>query len=158
MSKVLEFDFKDDALCQNMYPDDEIIFHDTKELEWWWIPGTYKGIFSHFNLTKTPFMIEQQILDYWANALEPNGLLHVFVPSWEYLCRMALQEFIEPWVKPMMLDASNQFTMRSLRILFNRAGLRVLKAKTGEGHIIKYGGEIVLEQHYVVGAKHEEGS
>ena len=158
MSKVLEFDEKDEALCQGMYPDDEIIFQDTKEPEWWFVPGTYKGIFSHFNLTKTPFTVEQQIIDYWANALEPNGLLHVFVPSWEYLCRMALQELIEPWVKPMMLDAHNQFTMRSLRILFNRAGLKVLKAKTGEGHIIKYGGEIVLEQHYVVGVKHEEGS
>ena len=158
MSNVLEFDFKDEALCQGMYPEDDVIFHATNEDEWWWIAGKYKGIFSHFNLTKTPFTIEQQIIDYWANALEPEGMLHVFVPSWEYLSRMALQEYIEPWIKPMLLDAGNQFTMRSLRILFNKAGLKVLKAKTGEGHIIKYDTEIVLEQHYIVGAKHAEGS
>ena len=150
--KVLEFKTQDEPLSRQFYPDGEIELAPL-EGEWWNIEGKWDGIFSYYSLTKTPFPIEQDIINHWSDCLEADGLLHIFVPSWEFLCRMALQEMLQQWVKPMMLDAANQFTMRSLRILLNKAGLAVIKAKTGEGHIVKYDTEIVLEQHFVVGQK-----
>lgn len=151
MSKVLEFGNQEVALSKSFYPEDEI---EVKPLEgeWWWIDkNTYKGIWSFYNFTKTPYSKEQQVIDSWANGLVEDGLLHIVVPSFEYLCRMGLQSYQEPWVKPLLLDATNQFTMPQLRILMNRAGLNVLKAKTGEGRIKLFDNEIVLEQHYLVG-------
>lgn len=152
MSKVLEFQTSDQSLAEQFYPEAEITLAPVTG-EWWNIEGKWDGIFSYYSLTKTPFPIEQEILSHWSDSLNADGLLHIFVPSWEFLCRMALQEMLQPWVKPLMLDAANQFTMRSLRILLNKAGLAVVKAKTGEGHIVKYEMEIVLEQHFVVGQK-----
>lgn len=153
MNQVLEFGGQEEALSKSYYPDAEITIKPMKG-EWWWVEkDKWNGIFSFYNATKTPYPIEQQVFDSWAGGLKKGALLHVIVPSFEYLCRMALQEYVEKWVRPMILDTANQFTMPQLRILLHRSGLQVLKAKTGEGHIAIGEAEIILEQHYVAAIK-----
>lgn len=146
--KVLEFG---EATSQSYWPDREIVVKPM-EGEWWWIDKKekYWAVFSFYSATKIPFHIEQQIFDNWSNALVDGGTLHIVVPSFEYLCRMGLQDTMETWVKSLLLGATNHYTMKQLRIMMKRSGLKVLKAKTGVGEIeLTKGMQVVLEQHYV---------
>ena len=146
--KVLEFGV---ATSKSYWPDREIVVREMKG-EWWWIDKSekYWAVFAFYAATKIPFDIEQQIMDNWSNALVDGGTLHIIVPSFEYLCRMGLQDSMEPWVKAMLLNAANHYTMKQLRIMMNRSGMKVLKAKTGVGEIeLAPGMQVVLEQHYV---------
>ena len=150
MSKVLEFGDYEEPMATMLYPAADIEVRPLKG-EWWWVDKKekYDGIYVFYSANKIPFTIEQQVFDNWAEALNPGAILHVVVPSFEYLCRMALQPKIIMWVKAMILNATNHYTMPQLRILMHRAGLSVMKAKTGEGAIHLYQQDIVLEQHYV---------
>ena len=98
--KVLEFG--EEKLSQSYWPDREIILRPL-EGEWWWIDKgeKYWGVFAYYTPTKIPFPVEQQVFDNWVEALVPGGTLHIIVPSFEYLCRLAIQETMEPWVKAM---------------------------------------------------------
>lgn len=152
--KVLEFG--EAKLSQSYWPDLEIVSRPL-DGEWWWLDkNEYFGVFSYYSATKIPFPIEQQVLDNWVNALVPGGTLHIIVPSFEYLCRLALQETMQPWVKAMLLNATNHYSMKQLRILLHRAGLNILKAKTGSADVeTPEGAVLTLEQHYVAGVRNE---
>ena len=153
--KVLEFGA---ATSKSYWPDREIVVKPMPQgTEWWWLDEKYWAVFVFYAANKIPFDMEQQIFDHWAKALAPGGTLHIIVPSFEYLCRMGLQDTMEPWVKGMLLNATNHYTMKQLRIMFKRADLKVLKAKTGVGEIAigETGATLVLEQHYVAGI-HED--
>lgn len=152
MTKVLEFGPQEVALAEPFFPYAD---HTIKPMkgEWWNVDEKWDAIFSFYNYTKIPFVIEQECLNQWVEQLEDDGLIYVIVPSWEYMSRMALQEYLPMWLKPMMFNAVNQFTMKSLRILFNKAGLAVTEAKTGEGHMRIGEEDVVLEQHIVIGRK-----
>lgn len=155
--RVLEFG--EAKVSQSYWPDREIVSKPL-EGEWWWVDNKeekYWGIFSFYTATKIPFPLEQQIFDNWVEALAPGGTLHIIVPSFEYLCRLALQETMEPWVKGMLLNATNHYSMKQLRILLHRAGLNVLKAKTGAGAVeLAEGAMLELEQHYVAGVRRDD--
>jgi hypothetical protein len=157
MSKVLEFGNQEEALCRAYYPDDEITIKPLVG-EWWLdFGGPYKGIFAFYVLNKTPYPLEQRILDNWANSLEPGGIVHIIVPSLHYLCRMMQQSPQPNWIKPMLLDATNHFTMHMLRILIGRTGkLDVIKAKTGPAELEFHGDNIEIEQHYVAAVRRED--
>ena len=150
--KVLEFGPQEMPLSEPFFPDADIT---VKPLDgvWWEIDGKWDAIFSFYNFTKVPFPIEDEVLVHWTEQLEEDGLLYLIVPSLEYMARMALQELMPAWWKPMMFNATNHFTMKTLRILFNRAGLNVTKAETGEGHLNIAGEDVVLEQHFIIGRK-----
>lgn len=150
--KVLEFGNQEVPICGSIYPEAEITLKPIED-KWWEVDGQWDGMFSFFTLNHTPLPLEMDIIKDWADHLNDDALLHVFVPSFEFLCRAGIQNMLEPWVKPMLLDASNHFSMKQLRIMFHKAGLKIIKAKTGEGHIEKYGMQIRLEQHYIVGQK-----
>lgn len=152
MTKVLEFGPQEEALSGLFFPNADITIKPMKGA-WWEIEGDWDGIFSYYNLTMVPFPIEQEVLTQWTRRLNEDGLLYVTVPSWEYMSRMALQERLAIWLKPIMFNAVNQFTMKSLRVLFHKAGLSVISAKTGEGHMVVQGQDVVLEQHFLTGRK-----
>ena len=155
--KILEFGNQEQPLSEPLYPDAEIIVKPMIG-EWWVLNEDYDGIYAFYAYHKTPLHLEQRVLDNWKNCLVPGGILHIIVPSWTYLCRMALQPMIQPWLKPLMIDCSNWFTMGQLRILFARSGLNVLKAKTGAGQLALGEWEFELEQHYIAGQRPDEGS
>lgn len=150
--KVLEFGNQEVPISEAMYPEAEITLKPIEE-DWWKIEGMWDGIFSFYNLNYTPLPLEMDVIKDWSDHMNEGALLHVFVPSFEFLCRCGMQNMLEPWVKPMLLDAANHFSMKQLRIMFHKAGLKIIKAKTGEGHIEKFGMQLILEQHYIVGQK-----
>lgn len=157
MSKILEFGDNKEPLSVNFYPTDEIIVRPLVD-EWWWIgkDEQYKGIYAYYAPTKIPWAIEQEAINSWAWGLEPGGLLHFVVPGFEYLCRRMLGPLPEVWVKAMLLNAYNHYTMPQLRIMFHRAGLQVLKAKTGAAQIDFMDDVREVEQHYIVGMKPDD--
>ncbi|KKL06248.1 hypothetical protein LCGC14_2597920, partial [marine sediment metagenome] len=105
----------------------------------------------------------QQVVDDWARCLKPGGLLHVLVPSFEWLMKAAAQEVIPMSVRPLLFGtqhdqhhiAMNALTMLDLRVLFRQAGLTVIKARQ-KIFQVQIGDETLeAEQHYVVGEKNE---
>lgn len=152
MTKVLEFGPQEEALSESFFVNPDVTIKPM-EGAWWEIDGKFDAIFSYYNFTSVPFPIEQEVLTNWASHLNKEGTLYIIVPSWEYMSRVALQEQIAHWLKPMMFNSVNQFTMRGLRIMFNKAGLKVTSAKTGVGRLQLAGNELELEQHYVVGQR-----
>ena len=108
-----------------------------------------------------PFLVEcVRVL-----APESDALLHVIVPSIKWLSKQFWQEKLEPHVKPMLFGeqttafdtAKNAFTMLELRIMFDQAGLAVIKAKVGVMEIQVEEETYQAEQLYVAGVKNETG-
>jgi predicted SAM-dependent methyltransferase len=154
MSKVLEFGEHETPISESFYPLEEIVIRPFDD-GWYWVSSEeeYKGIYAFHAATQVPWQEEQEVFNSWSWGLEPGGLLHVVVPSFEWLCRMGLQPQQQQWVKALLMNANNHYTMPQLRIMMHRAGLDVMKAKTGKAQIELFDETLEIEQHYVVGAK-----
>lgn len=113
-------------------------------------------VFEHFSYRR-----ENDILRGWLDCLTNDGELHVVVPSAEWAAREILSEKPSPAIFGHMLAGHvnqwdvhlNVFTMRKLRALFERAGLSVFRARTGEYSIRIGDAEYKAEQHYIAGKK-----
>jgi len=163
-NKIVELTAGKHAIGAPVYPNDEIELLNPFNFVGRPLPfkdGELGGLFAHYVLNRIPWSYTEGCLEDWARCLATKSLLHVLVPSWEWLSRMVLQEKLEPHIKPLMFGAQtnphdvgmNAFTMRELRVLFDRVGLAVVKAKVSKVDI-EIGEEIYeAEQHYVCGLK-----
>jgi hypothetical protein len=165
MSKVLELSTDNIIISQDFYPDDEVVLFNPLTLD----PGeplpiddgSVKGIFANFMLNKISWRWAQPTLDDWARCLEDEAILHVIVPSMRWISKQFWQEELPPHVKPMLFGEQtsefdigrNAFTMLELRIMFDLAGLAVIKAKVGAVDMLIGDDEYQAEQLYVAGIK-----
>jgi predicted SAM-dependent methyltransferase len=126
------------------------------------VTNAFEGIFASHILEHITFWRELAVLEEWQRCLRPGGILHVLVPSWEWVARNVLAENPSPATKPLAFAGQtspwdvhlNMFTMRQLRSLFEKAGLMVIKARTGQRYInVGNLGVFPTEQHYVAGVK-----
>ncbi len=123
--------------------------------------GRFDGIVASHVLEHFSYWRELDILKGWVNCLKDGGELHILVPSAEWAAREVLSEKPSPALHGHMLAGQvnqwdvhlNLFTMRKLRSLFERAGLTVFRARTGEYWLHVGGKEYQAEQHYVAGKK-----
>ena len=123
--------------------------------------GRYDAIVASHVLEHFSYWREQEILNGWIKCLKPDGELHIVVPSAEWAAREVLSDNPSPALHGHMLAGQvnqwdvhlNIFTMRKLRALFNRVGLTVFRARTGEYTISISGVIHKAEQHYVAGKR-----
>ena len=121
----------------------------------------FDGIFASHVLEHFSYWKSEKVLRGWADCLKDGGELHIVVPSWEWTARQVLSEnpspatyghsfagHVNPWDVHYCM-----FTMRKLRQLFEKIGLSVTHARTGEYTIMVLGKEFKAEQHYIVGVK-----
>lgn len=121
--------------------------------------GRFDAIFASHVLEHFSYWKEQDVLKGWIRCLKPDGELHIVVPSAEWAAREVLSEKPSPAIHGHMLAGQvngwdvhlNIFTMRKLRSLFERVGLTVFRARTGEYSINISGVEYKAEQHYIAG-------
>ena len=122
--------------------------------------GQFIGVFASHVLEHFSFWTTTAILKMWVRCLVPGGSLHIVVPSLEWAARQILEEEKpSPALLPhLYAGQTNQwdlhysgFTMRRLRVEFERAGLEVYRAKTGPYTIVVLGTEHQAEQHYIAG-------
>jgi predicted SAM-dependent methyltransferase len=123
--------------------------------------GQYDGVFASHVLEHFSYWDTLKVLAGWAACLKDGGSLHVVVPSWEWTARQVLSENPSPATYGHSFAGQvNQwdihfamFTMRKLRQLFEKIGLNVTNARTGD-YKIHVGGKLWdAEQHYIVGVK-----
>jgi hypothetical protein len=127
--------------------------------------GEFQAVWMHHFYHKIswrwagPFLVEcVRVL-----ADKDDALLHIFVPSIRWLAKQFWQETLEPHVKPMLFGEQssefdvgrNAFSMQELRIMFDQAGLAVIKAKVGAMDIQVEEETYQAEQLYVAGVKNE---
>jgi predicted SAM-dependent methyltransferase len=153
-------------MCQEIYPDDEIELLNPFDYVGKPLPykdGELDGLFAYFILNRLPYVYTQSAIKDWARCLKEGALLHVLVPSLEWICRAFLQESVEPHVKPLLFGTQtdeknigmNALKMIELRDLFEIAGLSVRQAKVSIV-VIEVGEEqFEAQQHYVAGVKNE---
>jgi predicted SAM-dependent methyltransferase len=123
--------------------------------------GRFDGILASHVLEHFSYWREQDILKSWIACLKEGGELHIVVPSAEWAAREVLSENPSPALHGHMLAGQvngwdvhlNIFTMRKLRSLFERVGLSVTRARTGEYWLHYNGKEYKAEQHYICGVK-----
>lgn len=173
MTRILEIGANVKPLSQITYEDAEIIFLDadpnvpnihvvadaSQPLPF--AEGTFDGIFASHILEHITYWKEQSVLIEWARCLKSGGMLHILVPSWEWVARQVLSEKPSPALKPLAFAGQvspwdihlNMFTMRQLRALLDRAGLSVVRARTGGMIIAVVGEPYEVEQHYVAAVK-----
>jgi hypothetical protein len=164
MSKVIELAVSGEGVAQAAYPDDEVetinpylYLNDPLPLE----DGSVDGMFATHVLNHIPYQACQAVLLDWSRVMKPKGLLHVIVPSFEWLARSVLQEEIKPHIRPLLFGMQtdeysiglNALTMLELRRLMQMADFRVIKARVGSVSIAVGDTEHLAEQHYVVGTK-----
>ena len=166
MAKIVELTPSSKPMCQEVYPDDEIELLNPFDYIGKPLPykdGELGGLFAYFILNRIPYVYTQTAMKDWARCLEAGALLHVLVPSLEWICRAFLQEKVEPHVKPLLFGTQvdekniglNALKMIELRDLFEIAGCEVRKAKVSKVSI-EVGEEVFkAEQHYVAGVKNE---
>ena len=166
MSKIVELTTGNTAICQPMYPEEEIELLNPFLYVGTPLPyedGELGGLFTHWILNRVPYGYTQGVLKDWARCLKANALLYVIVPSFEWLAREVLQERMSPYVRPLLFGTQkdeystgmNALTMYELRLLFDEAGLKTVKARVGKMDI-EIGDEIFeIEQHQIVGVKNE---
>ena len=167
---VLEIGANVKPLAQMIYPKDKIVTLDVDESQKPTIVGDaakmpeellgqLDGLFASHVLEHFSYWHTEDVLNGWKACLKPGGELHVCVPSWEWAAREVLSERPSPallghsfagqvnqWDVHLMM-----FTMRNLRRLFEKIGLSVTKAKTGEYSISISGNIFKAEQHYICG-------
>jgi hypothetical protein len=164
MPKIVELTTSSVSMCQEVYPDDEIELCNPFDYVGKPLPyedGELGGLFSYFVLNRMPYVYTQTVIKDWARCLEAGALLHVLVPSLEWICRAFLQENVEPHVKPLLFGTQvdeknigmNALKMIELRDLFEIAGLEVRKAKVSIVTIEVGEEQFEAEQHYVAGVK-----
>ena len=164
MSKIVELTTSSKPMCQEVYPNDEIEL--LNPFGYVGKPLPYEdeklgGLFAYFILNRLPYVYTQSAMKDWARCLKPGALLHVLMPSLEWLCRAFLQENVEPHVKPLLFGTQvdeknigmNALKMTELRDLFEIAGLEVRKAQVSIVTIEVGEEQFEAEQHYVAGVK-----
>jgi hypothetical protein len=169
LSKILELSTFNYKTCEDLYPDDDIILynpmHNDEIVPLPFKDGEFQGIWMHHFFNKVswrwsgPFLVEcVRVL-----ASENDALLHVIVPSIKWISKQFWQEALDPHVKPILFGEQtsefdigrNAFTMLELRIMFDQAGLAVIKAKVGAMEIQVEDEVYQAEQLYVAGVKNE---
>lgn len=171
--KVLEIGAGPFPQAQEIFPGAEIltmdadveyepsVLHDASIFPYPFEDGEFDAVFASHVLEHITYWKEQEVLNEWARILKPGGELHVLVPSWEWVARNVLAEKPSKALKPLAFAGQttpwdvhlNMFTMRRLRVMFEKAGMGVFKARTGV-RVINVVGELVeTEQHYVAGRK-----
>lgn len=125
------------------------------------LKGRFDAILASHVLEHFSYWKEMDVLKGWVACLKEGGELHIVVPSAEWAAREVLSEKPSPALHGHMLAGQatqwdvhlNIFTMRKLRVLFERLGLTVFRAKTGEYHLNFHDKDYPAEQHYVAGKK-----
>ena len=126
------------------------------------IEGKVDGVFASHVLEHFSYWQSMSVLKGWIDALEDGGMLHVLVPSWEWAAREILSENPSPALYGHSFAGQvnrwdvhlAMFTMRRLRAMFEQLGLSVIRARTGEYHLIAGDGKpYAAEQHYICGVK-----
>ena len=172
MSKILELSTNTYRTCEDIYPVDEIILynpmHNDDIVPLPFKDGEFQGVWMHHFFHKVswrwagPFLVEcVRVL-----APENDALLHVIVPSITWISKQFWQEKLDPHVKPILVGEQtsdfdigrNAFTMLELRIMFDQAGLAVIKAKVGAMEIQVEDEDYQAEQLYVAGVKNENST
>lgn len=162
MSKVLELVYNNGPrLADDFYPDDEVeqLHFDQNPLPY--KDGELRGIFTHYVLNKISWRGTVEAVRDWGRCLEPEGLLHIIVPSRRWIARAMLQEKIEPHVAPLLFGDhggtwefnGSLHSVSDLRAMIDNAGLACVKAKIGEVEMEVGDGTYKAEQIYVVGRK-----
>lgn len=121
--------------------------------------GNLDGVFASHVLEHFSYYRTVPVLENWKKCLKEGGQLHVLVPSWEWAAREVLSENPSPALLGHSFAGQvNQwdvhymmFTMRNLRRLFEKVGLSVIRARTGEYVLNTTAGLQKAEQHYIVG-------
>lgn len=117
-------------------------------------------VLEHFSYWKT-----EEVLKGWVDCLKDGGELHILVPSLEWAAREVLSEKPSPAVYAQLFAGQvnewdvhlTGFTMRKLRQLMDRVGIKTQVARTGVYHV-RVGTaphEFEALQHYVAGTKGE---
>ena len=169
MSKILELSTYSYKTSEDIYPNEDIILynplHNDPVVPLPFKDGEFQGIWMHHFFHKVswrwagPFLVDcVRVL-----ADTEDALLHIIVPSIKWISKQFWQEKLEPHVKPMLFGeqtsefdtARNAFTMLELRIMFDQAGLAVIKAKVGSMEIQVEDETYQAEQLYVAGVKNE---
>ena len=166
MSKIVELTTASKPMCAETYPDRKIELLNPFDYIGKPLPyedGKLGGLFAYFILNRLPYVYTQTAMRDWARCLEPGAILHVLVPSLEWMVRALLQEKVEPHVKPLLFGTQvdekniglNALKMTELRDLFDIAGLSVIKATVGKVVVEVGEKQFEAEQHYVAGVKNE---
>jgi predicted SAM-dependent methyltransferase len=131
------------------------------------MPEVLHGGFDHVLaaqvLEHVPWFQAQATLAGWAVCLKPGAALHVVVPSLEWAARQVLSEETSPALLAHLYGGLDTpwnvhlggFTLRLLRAMFQRAGLKVQRARSGQYTLRLGAGVYVAEQHYVMGVSRE---
>jgi predicted SAM-dependent methyltransferase len=164
MPKIVELTSYSEGqkFCQDTYPNEEII--QLNPFEYVGIPLPYKdctlgGIFAYWVLNRIPYRFTAGVVHDYARCLRPGAILHVFVPSAEWLARQLLQDKMKPHVRPLLFGTQegmydvgmNALRMADLRDYFDLAGLRAVKARMSIVSIQVGEETFEAEQHYVAG-------
>lgn len=169
---ILEIGANIKPQAKNVFPDDKIYIMDIdKQLKPDIVMDAGKinfkdkfdAIFASHVLEHFPYWDTLRVLTAWKNALVPGGQLHIIVPSWEWECRQVLSDKPAPALFPHSFAGcvnewdvhKAMFTMRALRMLFDRIDLGTIYAKTGPYVLLANGKEVQAEQHYVIGVKND---
>jgi hypothetical protein len=168
LSKVVELTTEKGTIAQEFYPDAEIIRvnplnRSGRRRGLSYPDESLDGIFAHYILQQISWReTVPSVLD-WARCLREGSLLHIIVPSQRWIARQLLQEKVEPHVKPMLFGAQDKiwntnrstFSLLDLRILFETAGLGIVKAKIGAVEMVVDKETYQAEQLYIAGIKSE---
>lgn len=121
--------------------------------------GNLDGVFASHVLEHFSYYKSEAVLLNWKSCLKEGGQLHILVPSWEWTAREVLSESPSPALYGHSFAGQinewdvhlAMFTMRRLRALFEKIGLSVITARTGEYVLNTPVGLQKAEQHYIVG-------
>lgn len=164
MSKIIELSTGTIAGVQPLYPEEDIELVNPYEYMTTKLPfedGAIDGIFANWILNHVPYGLAANVVVDWARCLSPTGLLHITIPSLEWLARSVLQEDLQPHIRPLLWGLQtdqyhiglNGLRMKDLRGLLEFAKLRAVKARVSKVSV-EVGDTIYdAEQHYVVGQK-----
>lgn len=123
--------------------------------------GAFDGCLVMNQWQRVGFWESENALRRWVECLVPGGELRVVVPSLEWGARQVLADMPSGAVLPHIFGSQtgngefhlSGFTMRRLRVLMERCGLRVEHANTGQYTIEIDGKAVQADQHYVMGRK-----